>query len=301
MTWTVVAVRTGRVGFVYQLAICSRVTISRRVAFSPESLTGPVVEMAQNDGATEADWNGLLIRSQQALDQHPDSPRAKYCMLVAKGQVAYHKGDYTLALVAFNEAVTAQPDLEPAYYSAGNVYARSGLLVEAVASYRRAVRALPNSAAAHRSLADALSRQGNYADALTAYQQARQLGYSGADLVLASAQGLMQQPKWREALGAVKPMPDQNPSAGLLVAIGDCYAALKLRIGAALAYDRAIVMDPKSAMAHYKLGLTLFGEHEYVQAKEMLDRAIALDPGGTQIDLAETGKKAAACSARAPK
>jgi len=222
-------------------------------------------------------------------------------MLVAKGQVAYRQGNYTLALVAFTEAATAQPDLEPAYYSAGNVYAKSGLLVEAVASYRRAIRALPDSAAAHRALGDALSRQGDYAYALAAYQRAQQLGYSGADMVLASAQGLMQEPKWREALGAVKPIAGQNASAGLLLAIGDCYVAMKLKVGAALAYDRAILVDPKSAMAYYKLGLTLFGEREYVEAKEMFDRAIALDPEGTQIDLADTNKKATACSARAPK
>ncbi|HKF58988.1 MAG TPA: tetratricopeptide repeat protein [Blastocatellia bacterium] len=267
----------------------------------PETLTGPVVALAQNDSATEADWYGLLIRSQQALDQHPDSSRAKYCVLVAKGQIAYRRGDFSLALVAFNEAATAQPDLEPAYYSAGNVYARSGLLAEAVTSYRRAIRALPNSAAAHRALGDALSRQGDYPYALAEYQRARQLGYSGADIVLASAQGLMQEPKWREALGAVKPNIGQNASADLLLAIGDCYAALKLKVGAALAYDRAILVDPKSAMAYYKLGLTLFGEHEYVEAKEMFDRAIALDPGGTQIDLSDTNKKAAACSAKAGK
>ena len=267
----------------------------------PESLTGPVLALAQNDSATEGEWNGLLIRSQQALEQHPNSSKAKYCMLVAKGQVAYRQGNYTLALVAFTEAATAQPDLEPAYYSAGNVYAKSGLLLEAVASYRRAIRALPDSAAAHRALGDALSRQGDYAYALAAYQRAQQLGYSGADMVLASAQGLMQEPKWREALGAVKPIAGQNASAGLLVAIGDCYAAMKLKVGAALAYDRAILVDPKSAMAYYKLGLTLFGEREYVEAKEMFDRAIALDPEGTQIDLADTNKKVTACSARAPK
>jgi tetratricopeptide (TPR) repeat protein len=195
------------------------------------------------------------------------------------------QGEFTLALIAFNDALRTTPDLAPAHYGSGNAYMATNLPIEAVKSYQRTVQLLPGFARAHKALGDALSRTGNRHDANASYARAKQLGYGGPDLGLAVARNLMAERRWLPALDELKSLAEKAPSAEVFLATGECYEGLSNSFSAAMAFFKATDLDHNSSIAYYKLGLVLLSHREHAAAKDAFERAIALDPRGEKINV----------------
>jgi tetratricopeptide (TPR) repeat protein len=211
-------------------------------------------------------------------------------MLFAHGQAQFQRAQYTLALVAFTESTQAAPDFAPAYYGAGNTYMATNLVTEAIKLYEHAVELSPDFALAHKALGDALARQGNRPDSTQSYRRALEAGYTGSDLPLRIARNLMADKRWSQALTELRDLVQKQPAAEALIAMGECHEGLKNNFSAAMAFYKATDLDDKSAVAHFKLGLILLENREFEPAKEALSRALALDPKGEKIRLAEAHK-----------
>jgi tetratricopeptide (TPR) repeat protein len=215
------------------------------------------------------------------------SPKLRARMLFAHGQAQYQRAQYTLALVAFNESSQAAPDFAPAYYGAGNIYLATNVVAEAIKLYEHAVELSPDFALAHKALGDALARKGDRTDSTQSYKRALEAGYTGLDLPLKIARNLMADKRWSQALIELRDLIQKQPSAEALIAMGECQEGLKNTFSAAMAFYKATELDDKSALAHFKLGLILLENREFEPAKEALSRAVALDPKGNKIRLAE--------------
>ena len=261
-------------------------------AASADSILQRFIETPRPDVVSTDEWKDVLSQSEKNLARDPKNVQAKCRMLFAQGQLAYDRREYTLALVAFTEAIQNYPDYALAHFGSGNCYSAAALPHEALREYQRTVQLLPNFALGHKALGDLLSKGGRRKEGNDSYRRAKQLGYSQPEVDLLIAQNLVADRLWNQALEQLKPLIEKSPSADAWFAVAECYEALKYEFSAAMAYSRVVDLDKNNAIAHYRLGAILFGQHEYWSAQYALERAIALDPGGEKINAIDARKKA---------
>lgn len=259
---------------------------------SAEEIIKRFLNPKQTDSVTASDWQRVQSQTAVAFAHNPSDSRVKAQTLFAQGQLAYLRGDYPNALVAFNNSALALPTSGLAYYGLGNAYLATNQLAEATQAYQRAIELSGGMPMAYKGMGDALSRQGKSKEALTYYERARALGYSSTNASLSAARNLMKMKRWTEALKQFEEISKTQPSADVFINIGDCYVELEQPLSAAPAYRRAMQLDPRSALAHAKYGEVMLDSREYAAAMEALERALALDPSGYYINRARARKLA---------
>jgi tetratricopeptide (TPR) repeat protein len=256
----------------------------------------------QTDDVTAADWQSALVETAAAFASNPLDPQAEAQALFARGQVSYLSGEYPRAIVDFNAAALRLPASALAYYGLGNAYLGYNRLSEAARAYERAAELSPELAMAYKGSADVLARQNKNREALRYYERARVLGYTSSNTRQVTARILLKERRWADALRELLEVSKTSPSAEVFIGMGDAYAGLGQPAGAALAYKRALELDPKSALAHFKHGEFAYSQREYATAADSFERALALDPAGALIDRARArdlaGKAAAKARAR---
>lgn len=238
----------------------------------------------RTDSVSVSDWQLVQTQTATAFAQNPDNPQIKAQSLFAQGQLAYLRGDYPNAIIAFNNSALALPTSSLAFYGLGNALLASNRLPEALTAYLRANELGGGLAMAYKGAGDVLSKQGKSKVALSYYERARLMGYSSNNTSLSAARNLMKMKRWPEALKELTLISKTQASSDLFVNIGDCYVELEQPLSAAPAYKRAMQLDPKSAIAHAKYGEVMYDSREYAAAAEALERALALDSTGTQIN-----------------
>ena len=224
------------------------------------------------------------MQAAAAYAANPVEPQLQAQALFTEGQLAFLSRDYPTAARAFNHAALILPESPVAFYALGNAHFAAGQLGEAGRAYQRSIELNPQLALAHKGLGDVLARQGKHKEAVGYYERARALGYASSEVRLGVARALVKQRRWAQALREWQEISRTQPSAEAFMQIGDCFAGLDQPLSAAPAYRRAAELEPKSALAHYKLGTLVFGMREYREASEALERALALDPTGQTID-----------------
>src|SRR5262249_49086822 len=128
---------------------------------SADSIMKRFLDSQQTDAVTTDEWREVQQQSEKALSTDPNNAQLKARMLFAHGQRDYLRGEYTLALVAFNESAQTASDFGLAYYGAGNCYMATNVVLEAEKSYLRSTQVTPMFAPAHKALGDALTKLGN--------------------------------------------------------------------------------------------------------------------------------------------
>ncbi|MER3427741.1 MAG: hypothetical protein C4334_06525 [Pyrinomonas sp.] len=271
---------------------------AEKVIADAEALFQRTLEAKPDAAPTLDDWRRLEADIRTALDREPNQKRLRLYDLLAQGQVAYLRGNYPDALVAFNKVVFEDPQLAIAHLLRGNVYLATNQPEEAFKAYQQASRINPKMALAYRGMGDVMRKQGKEKEADQYYRKAAALGMSAAgeasapvgatpttpNPALNAARNLKRQKKWAQALREFQSIAEKEPSAELYLEIGDCYRGMKQVISAMNAYRRAMELDPKFALAHYKYGELMYEMREYAAASEAMERALALDLTGASID-----------------
>lgn len=253
-----------------------------------EAVINRYLDPQQTDRVTLAEWQQALAQLNSALanDQMNTGRRAQ--ALFATGQVAYLRRDYASALVSFGQATMALPTSPLAFYGLGNAYLATNQPAQAISAYEQAVRLSiqieREMAMAHRGLGDALTRQRRYSDALRHYERARVLGYASPEMSLQIARSFLRARRWEPALRELIQLSQTSPSLEVFISLGDAHVGMEQREAAVEAYRQAIQINERSAVAHYKLGEALVESRDYAAAREVLERALGLDPTGALID-----------------
>ena len=258
-------------------------TPSSKEPSGAEDVIQRYLDAKETESVTPNDWLLVQTQTNAALEKEPDNQQLKAQALFAQGQLAYVRNDYANALVAFNKAALAQPDLVVVHYGLGNAYLATNQPEQAFKAYQRASELNPELALAYKGMGDALSQQGKSKDALNYYDRAKNLGHTSASTTFNSARNLMKRKRWNEALKELLEISKTQPSAEVFTYIGDCYYEQKQPLSAAQAYRKATELDPKSALAAYRYGTMMFEMREYAAAMEALERALALDLTGAII------------------
>ena len=178
--------------------------------------------------------------------------------LVKKSQGYYQEGvaslsaDRQRAFVSFQKSVQLDPDNKEARYALGHVYAMQGKLSKAEEEFRAAVRIDGDFSEAHTYLGQILFSQNRVEEAVKSYRQALTNPlYATPDLA-------------RFHLG--KALAQQGDLQGSMEALED-----------------AVVVSPPSVppgMIHLELGRVYVKLGYTARAREVLEKAVALDQGG---------------------
>jgi tetratricopeptide (TPR) repeat protein len=297
-----IEVRPGNTNFTFNVALPSpKAAVAVKTDETPAPAEDPAAKEAAAASAAEevvkryldaqqtaalavSDWQLVETHATAGLEKDPGNARLKAQALFAQGQLAYLRGDYASALVAFNKAVLSEPELVAAHYSLGNAYLATNQPAQAVKAYQRAAELNPELALAYHKLGDSYTKQGKNKEANAAYARAKRLGPLPESSNLESAIQLMKRKRWQAALKELLEIAKTQPTAEVFTYIGDCYDELKQPLSASQAYQKATELDPKSALGAYRYGEKMFELREYASAMEALERALALDQTGLTIN-----------------
>lgn len=260
-----------------------------------EAILNRYLDPKQTDSLTADDWGKVLSQTNDALSQDADNMPLKARSFFAQGQLAYLEGRYSDALVAFTDAAQALPKSALPYMGKGDTYLALKQYGEAIKEYEQAHKlysqeANRDLAMAHRGIGNAWNAQGKTEEAIKQYNQAKSFGYFSPEMGINLARALMKQKRWRLALIELAEASKLKQTAEMMILTGDCYNQLKQTSDAGRSYLTATELDNKSATAFFKLGGELLEQRKYQEAKQVLDRAVALDPTGIKIDVARARK-----------
>ncbi|MGB8936142.1 MAG: tetratricopeptide repeat protein, partial [Candidatus Nitrosopolaris sp.] len=155
--------------------------------------------------------------------------------IILKGNESYNRGDYSIALDYYDQAIKIDPNDTDAWNNKGSALNNLGQYYEAIECCDRTIKIDPNLAAAWINKGNALDDLGQYNEAIECYDRAIKI-----DPNLAAA--------WINKGNA-------------LYNLGQYYEAIEC-------YDRAIKINPNLAEAWYNKGSAVYNLGQYNEAIE---------------------------------
>jgi serine/threonine-protein kinase len=224
---------------------------------------------------------GLAVLKQSVV-LNPKDPWALDSLASAFSQL----GRLDDAVANYRRAIAADPKAAGPHYNLGNALGMQNRLDDAIASYRRAIELDPNDPRFHMNLGNALRNRGDLDEAMASFRRAASLwsGRTDAEAVEWQAnsaraiQGLEPRIQQQDQLLAVlrgkresENVAELDAAATLGLARGDLQLAI-------LAEQRAIELDPKSAILPCNLGVAFERLGRLDDAIASYERAIELAP-----------------------
>lgn len=192
-----------------------------------------------------------LVELQKALELDPKSLSAQTFLAL----YWMRQENYDLAEEAIRAAIELDPQNPVLVIQLGEILAASGDLQAAFQVFSQSVELAPNDPAVLRSLA-AYSLKYSYHVEEVALPAARQA------IILAP-----------------KDVQNLDMMAQVLIQLGDLASAERFLV-------QALMLDETYAPSHLHLGLVLILSGKYSAARQELDRAVVLEPGGSVADQA---------------
>jgi len=268
-----------------------------------DDILGRFIDPKETNKVTVDEWKSLISQTEEGLKEDPNQGRLTARLHLGKGQIAYLEGNYAEALTEFNRAISALPQSGIAYYGLGNVYLATKQPTQAIKTYQEAYQLTPETTAiALQGIGDALVQLEKPKEAGASYLRARERGNGGPEINKGIALSHIKQKQWQKALVELEPIEGSDSDGQIHLYLGECYENLKRPLSAYRAYLVATKLAPNSATAFSKLGTLLFEQNEFPEAKDALERALALDTSGNIINRHVTRKMAdQAAAASKPK
>lgn len=306
-------------------SVRSTAAVSQPVGSSESSnqIITRFMDFQQSGSVSPRDWENVLKQSTQALQANPNDTNAKAQMLIAQGEIAYSRSDYSNALIHFNGASQIMSNSALPSYGIGRVYLATRQPAEAESSFEKAIKLNKSFALAYKGAGDALTAQGKAGKAKEYYENAAKMGLASGNVTratvpprttrnavannpgtapvnasavyqteLRTAKSLTAKKKWQDSLNKLQPLAQSNPTADVYIAMGENYVGMEQMLSAQQAFRKATEINPNSALAFYKTGTVLLEMNEYKAAAEAFEKSLILDTRGTTINRREARKMA---------
>ena len=180
------------------------------------------------------------------------------------------------------------PDEQMARLQTASSLLQQGRRPEAIAGLRVLTVMAPTNADAKRLLGVALNETGDCAGAELAFRAALKLRPSEANIVTGLVEALIAQKKGAEAVEAIQPfVNEQTTNFVLLTWAGLALQSAGRAAEATAMLQRAVWVQPTSALAHHNLAGALIDERDYrgARAKATQARQLGLDaPEGLLVE-----------------
>jgi tetratricopeptide (TPR) repeat protein len=224
---------------------------------------------------------------------------------------AQKRGDVAGAMDGYERALKIAPGLVPARINLATALVRLGRLDEAIDQYRAVLRSSPSNPRIATLLANCLVLRGKYADAIEILKPIEKAHPNDLDAVFVLGEALISTDKSAEGLERVERVAAARSDADAWMLAGMTHLRLgepakardnldkALRVnpalpgaytlsgmaksragdedGAALAYRKALDLDPNDFEANLRLGAALRHKGDLAAAKRYLGAAVRLD------------------------
>jgi protein O-GlcNAc transferase len=211
----------------------------------------------------------------------PHPPAAQLDALLRQAQAAVQEGQTNEAIALLQRAVALDPKNAKLNFHLGNLLALRGDIAVAIAAYERALEAAPAHAELRVNLGITLGHAGETAKAERCFDEVlrSQPGHIGA--LGNFAQSLFRRDQFAPALALYDRLLVAMPQAGVEIwnNRGVCQQRLGDRAAAEQSFRRALALAPDSPEVAANLGLLLCDAGNPDDARPVLERAHALDPG----------------------
>jgi tetratricopeptide (TPR) repeat protein len=165
------------------------------------------------------------------------------------------------------------------FFERGQVLAAGGKDKEAILAYRNALKADPNYAEAHFALAAAYARVDDSVNAYRSYQRAADLLPDNVEVQLGAAKFLLNAGQYQDARSRATRAVEIDPSsAAAHMLLGSALAGSKDVAGAIAQVQEAIDLAPDSISGYTGMGSLLLTQGRVAEAQTQFEKAVATDP-----------------------
>jgi tetratricopeptide (TPR) repeat protein len=190
------------------------------------------------------------------------------------GVIAQQRGDHTLAVSRFRQAIALQPEYAPSRLLLGVSLLALGKNAEAIAELQRAARSMPKEPQAHLQLAKAYEASENWVEAVEELQKLVNLAPQEAEYSYLLGRAWTRLSAW-----SYQRLARLNPdSARLYQALGQEYAMQGKYESAIAAYQQAARSDPRLPEIHLALALLMLELKRTNEASAEIDLELKLVP-----------------------
>ena len=187
-------------------------------------------------------YDAAVAPLQKTLQLKPDQPGAHFYLGIAYSQM----GQDADALKEFEAEIPISPEQDAAYSNAASLYDKAGNTDKALEYYKKAVEIAPQRADLHASLASLYEKKGDQASAQLEYKALADVDPGNAAVT------------WYN-VGAIAKNSDKNDEA-------------------VKAFQKAIELNPKYAIAHRELGYALVKQGDFKGAVVHFNKYLELEP-----------------------
>jgi len=213
--------------------------------------------------------------------------------LLADAVALYNAGRLVAAEPLFRAVLRAHPSQSAAMHLLGIICVRTGRIPEGLDRLVRSVAIRPNDPEFRRNLGTALRTAGRFTEACDSYRASLALKQD-PDTIVDLVNTLLDLEQYPQAEQFARQAVQSAPAVSRArVALGSVLVGTD-RVDEALAeLQRAVDFDSKSFQAHLRLGVALYNQARYAEARESFMRADALMPGdpGTMNQIGFTFEK----------
>lgn len=294
---------------------------------TPAEVIERYMDFQLSASVTSKDWESVVKQTNAILLNDPEDRTAKAQLSIARGELAFNRGDYSNALIQFNAAAQFASDSELPFYGIGRVYLNTKQASQAENAFERSIKLNKNFALAYKGMGDALTAQRKGKKAEDYYKRAASIGVSGKsssddsendsrdknkapgngdnnsstpsadqqpdsayerDLKIAREYTTMK--KYQMSLDKLQSVAANNQSVEVYIAIGDNYVGMEAWLSAQQAYRKATEINANSAVAFFKSGMVLYEMNEFQASAEAFEKSLILDTSGATINRSQARK-----------
>ena len=212
------------------------------------------------------------------------------------GLVFAKLGDFTQAVLAYQEAIALNPNYVDAYNNLGNIFFTIGRLSQAESTYRQAIAVNPEHYGSYLNLANILLAQQQIDAAIAACEKALQLKSDDVEIVAALefihhlkadknqaslyfGNDCYQRGEYQNAIAYYRQfLANQVGDLGLYFALAECHQKLEQYPEAIQVYRHAIESYPSVANLYRNLAATLIEAGDTQAAITLANHAASLFP-----------------------
>lgn len=241
-------------------------------------------EIQTFDSAVQYARNGqhenAVSAFQAFLTIEPDNEQAHYELGKSQSEI----GNTEAALAEFRKTLELNPEFIGAHFRLGILYARSGRMAEAETEFRGELEQNPEDPSVLYNLGISLYEQKKFDDAITWLEKAAESDPENGRVYWMLAkiyEGRGDGPKANaqyEKFALAN--PEKAPAA--FYNIGQDAFKKRNRKEAAIAFRKALELNPEYADAHLQLGYCLVGMAEFDNAVKHLRKFLELEPNSPQ-------------------
>lgn len=214
----------------------------------------------------------------------PEASRDKY---FARGNAALEKQQNAEAILAYRNALKADPLYAPARQKLGEAYEKTGELANAGREFVRAADLLPKDASAQLRASRYLLAGGQFEDAAARARRALEVDPRSVDAHILLGSAIAGTKDLDGAIKQIQEAIDIDPVSGSgHVNMGALLLAQGRKADAQESFEKAVKLDPKSILARLALATYHLNVGAIKDAEEAVKGALTVSPANVQANRA---------------